>query len=286
MFGYVKPLRYELKLRELDEFRGFYCGVCTSMQKIKYISKFFLTYDAVFLALVISGLKGKNYKYNKKFCIETLKKVRYFSGSDIDFAAHRFLKLLEYKLIDDYEDDGNFVKFLLAKSIGKVNVSREFENQLIALLKELRDIEKNKIGSIEKASDIFGRTLELLVSDIEGIDETNMVVLKNMAYNLGKWIYVLDAFDDIKKDAKKNNYNPILLEYGFDSGDSIDTFVDRVRPNIRKTLYCILDDIVLSYNLLEIKSYKSITDNIVYQGLFNETERILMGNNRTCPKKV
>ncbi|MGB9795428.1 DUF5685 family protein [Fervidobacterium riparium] len=286
MFGYVKPLRYELKLRELDEFRGFYCGVCTSMQKMKYISKFFLTYDAVFLALVISGLKAKRYGYNKKFCIETLKRVKYFSGDDIDFAATRFLKLLEYKLIDDYEDDKNFVKLLLAKSIHRADDSNDFEHQLVGLLKELRDFEKNKVGNVERASDVFGRILQLLVSDIDGIDEMNMIVLKNMAYNLGKWIYVLDAFDDIKKDAKKNNYNPILLEHGFNSGDSIDAFVDRVRPNIRKTLYRILDDTVLSYNLLEIKSYKSITDNIVYQGLFNETERILMGNNRTCPKKV
>ncbi|MGQ9855627.1 MAG: DUF5685 family protein [Fervidobacterium sp.] len=282
MFGYIKPLRYELKLRELDEFRGFYCGVCTSMQKIKYISKFFLTYDAVFLALVISGLKGKNYKYNKKFCVETLKKVRYFSGSDIDFAAHRFLKLLEYKLIDDYEDDGNFVKLLLAKSIGKVNVSREFESQLVALLKELRDIEKNKIGSTEKASDVFGRILELLVSDIDGIDETNMVVLKNMAYNLGKWIYVLDAFDDIEKDAKKNRYNPILLEYGFNDGEDIKDFADKVRPDIRNLLYTFIEDVIAAYNLLEVRTYKGLADNIVYYGIFNETERVLNKMDRKC----
>lgn len=29
-----------------------------------------------------------------------------------------------------------------------------------------------------------------------------------MGYNLGRWIYLMDAADDLEEDREKNNYNP------------------------------------------------------------------------------
>ena len=36
-----------------------------------------------------------------------------------------------------------------------------------------------------------------------------------MGYNLGKWIYILDAYDDIEEVINRKTYNPIIYQYKY-----------------------------------------------------------------------
>ena len=50
VFGYVKPVKAELLMKEYDFYRATYCGICRAMKKHTGIfSNATLTYDSVFL---------------------------------------------------------------------------------------------------------------------------------------------------------------------------------------------------------------------------------------------
>jgi len=284
MFGYVKPVKSELKLRELSEFKAFYCGVCTSLQSARYLAKFFLSYDSIFFALLLTSLKGRTLSYRKRFCEIGFRKVAYFESDDISLAATNFILLLKYKLLDDVKDERNFVRLVLLSILKNfVGENPHLEEQLIGLLAELGILERYQVPSIDQPASIFGEIVAIFFHNLEDISPEQKVVLVNLAKHVGRWIYVLDAFDDLEKDAQKRNYNPFLLQFKYDESTDIRQFIDNIRPQVREYLFKILDDVILAYNLLELKTYKGILDNIVYLGLFEETERILNGK-KTCRK--
>ena len=60
MFGYVEPDKPELKIREFEVFRGYYCGVCKSIGKrFGQVPRISLNYDLAFLAVLLDSTQGK-----------------------------------------------------------------------------------------------------------------------------------------------------------------------------------------------------------------------------------
>ena len=55
MFGYVRPVREELKCRDFDLYKATYCGLCGAMRRrYGWLAPMFLNYDFTFLALLLS----------------------------------------------------------------------------------------------------------------------------------------------------------------------------------------------------------------------------------------
>ena len=54
MFGYVRPVREELKCKDFDLYRATYCGLCRELRR-KYglLAPMFLNFDFTFLALLL-----------------------------------------------------------------------------------------------------------------------------------------------------------------------------------------------------------------------------------------
>ena len=58
MFGYVRPNRDELKVRELRDYEALYCGLCHALgRRHGFFARFFLNYDFTFLAMLLDGSK-------------------------------------------------------------------------------------------------------------------------------------------------------------------------------------------------------------------------------------
>ena len=86
-------------------------------------------------------------------------------------------------------------------------------------------------------------------------------VLSEFGYYLGRWIYLIDACDDIKKDIENNNFNP--LKNTFASFNDIDKF----NAYCNQVLNLTLSRALSAYNLLHIEYFKPILDNIMKLGL-------------------
>lgn len=269
------PLKGELKVREFDVFKGYYCGVCTALGKINYPTKYILNYDMTFLALFLSSINYETDKPKRRFCGYKFNRVNYFENEYIEYAAYMNIVLANRKLIDDYNDDKNYLSLMLSK-IFNVKNKKDFKekiNRIDENLLEMSKLEKENSSDIDRLSHLFGEITKETFDILEG---NTGEVLKYLGYNLGRWIYVIDALDDLEGDIKNNKYNPLKYAFEF-KGDKIKDFKDRIIDNIRFMLYSYLENITKAYELIDIKKNKGILDNIIYLSLADKTERILKG---------
>ena len=105
-------------------------------------------------------------------------------------------------------------------------------------------------------------------------DQKYKFVLERMGYCLGKWVYLCDVADDLKKDIKKGNFNPLTKELP-KGADPIKFAEQRLTPIMNN---CFIECSTYS-ELLEIKKYKPILDNILYEGLKQRQKQIFLKEN-------
>lgn len=275
MFGYVKPLKEEMKFREFEVFRAYYCGLCKEIGRKSYISKLTLTYDMAFLSFLLSSIYIDKESTNRKFCLYRFNKVNVLSNKYIEYAADMNIILSNRKLIDNYKDDKNYFALVFSKVINTKRILPESEEKIHTIdeyLKNTFNLEDIKTGSLDEISHDFAKICEKIFN-IYG----NSPALKVLGYNIGKWIYILDAFDDIDKDVKENSYNPLIYRFDYQSGEDVEKFKERIKDNIEFTLIRCLREASNAYELIDFKKNKDILDNIIYLGLERQTTKVLKG---------
>lgn len=102
--------------------------------------------------------------------------------------------------------------------------------------------------------------------------------VKQIGYHMGKWIYLIDAVDDIEDNIKTGSYNPLLYRFGYDaSKESPTEFRNRIEDDLRFNLFHYLAVTCNCIASLDIKKNQGIIDNIIYFGLNRKTEEIITG---------
>lgn len=273
MLGYVTIYKSEMKVREYEMYQGYYCGICKSIGK-RYgqIPRMTLSYDAVFLALIIASLNESRDTVKQEHCItHHIKKNPVVYGNDaVDYAADMMVILAYHKLLDDWKDDRDIKAFggktLLHGAYRKLKGKYpESCSHIEASLEKLSLLEKEKSGSLDSVSEAFADIMEILFTGFDG-DTREKRALKEVGRNLGKWIYVIDAFDDLEKDKKDGAYNPLIYRRNEALG-------------VEDLLYEYLAATANAYDLLSIQKNKGILDNIIFMGLRSRTDAIARKGN-------
>ena len=102
-------------------------------------------------------------------------------------------------------------------------------------------------------------------------------LLARAGYHLGKWIYMIDAVDDIDENIESGTYNPLLFRFGFDAAnETADGFRARIEPDLRFNLYHYLAMLSRCTDSLDIRKNAGIIENVIYFGLNRKTEEIIM----------
>ena len=283
LFGYVIPYKNELKVREYDIFKSYYCGLCKTLGKdFNQTVRFGLNYDLTFLAVLLSSIDSNRDTFKREGCIANpfKKKMIMNTNHGLAYTSNISVMLIYFKLMDDWRDDKSLLSLLstCAFLFPVRKAKRLYPEKYDAIkvyLQKLTELEKAKCNKIDESADMFAKLMEEIASAPFITDETTDRVLRWLGYNLGRWIYVLDAFNDIEEDIKKKNYNPILLQYDYNENESIEDFRQRVKEPIEFSLTFTLDNMAKSYELLDIKHNKGILDNIIYMGTRFKMEQIL-----------
>lgn len=292
MFGYIRPSVRELKIKEFELFRGYYCGLCKSMgRSFGVLSRLALNYDAVFLGLLLASVHNETPVLKRESCIANPLKRKWIvkESMSIDFAADINVLLTYYKLKDDIRDEGGLFPTLIKLIFHKGYKSAALRNKSIdgiisSSVSSQLDLEKNGCSSIDEAAEPFANMMmQLLAAGYIGEDKSVPRILGWIGYNLGKWIYIIDAFDDIERDIRSGSYNPLLRQYKYKDQD-VKSFKASIAEDVRINLLQALSQSTCSLELLSMKN-KSIINNIMYEGLYEKTERILNGitsEKRSC----
>ena len=294
LFGYIMPEKPELKIKEFDIYRAYYCGVCKTIgKKHGQLQRMTLTYDAAFLAMLLCSILKIDTKLTRERCIVHPFKKRFVTRNEIIEYSSDINIILAYNNIKDkWEDDGSKAALAgmaaLRRTYGKLSVVYSEKCAIIEQrLKELAQLEKAQCNSIDEAAEPFAKLMEEIL-DYEKLDDQTRQIVRWLGYNLGKWIYLLDAFDDLEDDLKKSSYNPYLLHFKFDSGsEDILSFKGRIKSQVEFTLLYCLKEASKAFELLNTKENKGILENIIYIGMLSKTDKILCQRScGNCEKSV
>ena len=223
MFGYVVINKPELKFREFDEYRGFYCGLCHSLkQRYGIIGQLTLNYDLTFLAIVLTALyEEKTIKVNRRCIIHPLHKMVQYENKYIDYCADMTILLSYYKCLDDISDERSFSATMESKLLKNAfaRVSEKYPDKKEFVEKQLllnQKLEEENCHDIDSLANLTGKIMACLFNYQD--DEWSKY-LKDMGFYLGKFIYLMDAYEDVEKDVRNKQFNIFKDKYQSDSFD-------------------------------------------------------------------
>lgn len=274
MFGYVRIYKPELKMREFEQYQGVYCSLCKRLGK-RYgvMSRMTLSYDSTFLALFRMALSPDCVGFRKGRCtFNPLKKRMCCESAHVDFAADTAALLVYHKLRDNVADKHFFsglparLMLLFASAARKKAARRypELDAHITACMEKQAALEKAGTASIDAAAEPSAELLARLAAE-GASDEREMRILERFGYCLGRWIYLVDAVDDLEDDLRKGGYNPYILSRGLQPGN--DEAVRETRVYSELTLNACLAECIAAYNLLEIRRFDGILRNILEWGM-------------------
>ncbi|NJD03709.1 MAG: hypothetical protein FIA99_14190 [Ruminiclostridium sp.] len=283
MFGYILPEKPEMKIKEYELFRAYYCGVCKALgSRSGQLKRFLLNYDSAFLAVLLTAVAGEIPVIKRETCVAhpIVKRHVVKRTGIIDYASDFNVLLAYYNLEDDRQDEGSAISLagtvLLRRTFKKLKKIYSEKCDIIeSRLRELNKLENDRCASMDMAAEPFAKLMEE-VTAYEPLcrEKKTCDILRWIGYNLGKWIYILDAYDDIEDDIKQKSYNPLVSQFGYEDGAAAG-FKKRIRDRVEFTLTYSLDQIAKAFELLEVKNNAGILENIIYMGMLRKTEKIL-----------
>lgn len=316
MLGYVTCEKAELKVREYELYSAYYCGVCKSIgARYGQLARTVLSYDSVFLSMLLDGVSGKAPGVEEGSCLlHPVKGKNIASSKGIDFAADVMLILAWFNYLDDQNDKdtvsekggaGEIAKATALKVAGRSlkkaygDIEPKYPGlceEIAGQLDELSALEKEKCTSLDEAAEPFANIMvkifeagfghmadpaldqdQAAEADMQ-VKDADLKVAGSMGYHLGKWIYLMDAWEDLEKDIASGAYNPLIYRFGFMQDSETETaegFRDRIRESVEFNLMTYLSMIGSAVDLLELKGNKGIIENIVFMGLLRRTEDAL-----------
>ncbi len=264
MFGYVIVNKPELKMKEFDRYQAFYCGLCHSLKaKFGIRGQLSLNYDLTFAAVLLSALYEPEEKENKFRCIaHPLEQRGMISNEMVDYAADMDLILTWYKCKDDWQDNKKVGKGIYAAQIKKncKKLELQYEEKaanIMAYLDVQNKLEADRCEDIDKLSGTFGKILAEVLTVKPDVWEKE---LYRMGFYLGKFIYILDAYDDLEEDKKKGGFNPFLQkaeEDGFEDW-------------LHELLIMAAAEMAKSFEVLPVVQDAQLLRNIIYAGIWTK----------------
>ena len=270
MFGYVTIYEPELKVKDLKKYKAYYCGLCRMLkEKYGFMGQMTRTYDMTFAVILLSSLYENASEAERHRCkVHPIKKQMMLRNEITDYAAAMNVLLAYYHMEDDWQDDRK-VTSLMTKSMihGKVRRTiEEYPRQSRAIrsaLEELSSCEKEECTDIDRTAGCFGRLMEELFVYREDIWERN---LRKMGFFLGKFIYIMDAYEDLPEDLKKGRYNPLRDMYGKDDYEG----------RMKQILCMMIAESTAEFERLPCLLDVDILRNILYDGVWNRYNKIQM----------
>ena len=222
MFGYVTVNPEVLTQPQRDRFQAFYCGLCRCLRREHGLKgQLTLSFDMTFLLLALSSLYEPEESCGEDRCAPHPRKKHAWVENEFTlYAADMNIALAYHKLMDDWADERNLVRRAgaetLRRSYRRVEARRGEKCAAIERgVRELSAIEKRREMDVDAPANCFGRLLgELFVYHHDQWEPA----LREMGEYLGRFIYVMDAYDDLAADEKRGAYNPLapLKRDGFE----------------------------------------------------------------------
>lgn len=283
MFGYVRPPVGELTQEETDRFRRMYCGLCHTLgRRYGAAARLILNYDFTYLAILLSD-REEGPEGSRRCAVHPVQKRPFLEETPaMALAADESVILAYWQLRDGVEDHDwlHGLKYrglsaLLEPAYRKAAALRpDFDGAVRRQLSLLRELEEERCSSIDRAADAFAALLAGAAREVD--DPIRRRVLEQLLYHLGRWVYLVDAADDLKEDAGTGGYNPVALRFELRDG----TWPPEARREFAATLDHSIHMIATAFELWDFGVWRPILETTFYTGLFQTGRAVLDGTYR------
>ena len=279
MFGYIMINKPEIKYKDYDLYRSFYCGLCRELkEKFGLAGQLSLSYDLTFVILLLNGLyETPAHKGTTRCIFHPLCKHVVRRNEITEYAADMNILLTYYKCLDDWKDEKKYLRFCYARILEGKNKKRkafyrEKAEKIAAYLEELSALEKAGEKDLDRMSGCFGRIMEEIL--VYRADEWESS-LRRIGFFLGKFIYLMDAYEDVEEDLKNGCYNPFSENY----------IIQGFEEQVRQILILMMSETCREFEKLPIIEYADILRNILYSGVWCRFEMISAKRKEAQEKK-
>ncbi len=263
MFGYIVIGKPELKFKEYDIYRGYYCGLCRSLKKqFSQSARLSLNYDLTFLGLMLSSLyEPETTTHLERCALHPLKKQIKYENECIDYASQMSIVLSYLKCEDDWLDEKKISRRLYGQLLKNDynQIKREMPDkieQIEVALQKMQALEKKEQPNLDALVNLFGQVMGLVFSYRQDEWQSDLYTFGEA---LGKFIYLLDAYDDLEKDIEAKRFNPLIER--------------SKQPEFEENCHHLLEMMIAKaseiFEYLPIVENADIIRNILYNGVWS-----------------
>ena len=280
MFGYIIINKQEMKFKEFDLYQSYYCGFCQELkEQYGRRGQLTLSYDMTFVILLLTSLYEPETQLDRCRCVaHPFEKHPTRRNEFTEYAADMNLLLSYYKCLDDWQDERKVNKKLMADSLrGRCRrIAEKYPHKaevMEDMFHKIQECEEKKETDIDEVSGYFGEIMSEILAWRQ--DEWEQE-LRRMGFFLGKFIYLMDAYEDLEKDHKKGSYNPF-----FQWEEKPD-----FEENSGKILNMMMAECSKSFERLPIVDNTEILRNILYSGVWCRYEMVRNKRKQEAEKNI
>ncbi|MBR5287609.1 MAG: hypothetical protein IKU34_03335 [Clostridia bacterium] len=267
MLGVMTVRQSELRFREFDRYRGVYCGLCRAIGgRCGAACRMALSFEMTFMAMLLTSLYEPETAQNMRRCpLHPVKKRLMLANEAIDYCADISALTAYYDLRDGWEDEKK-VGHLAASGLLKAAAQRAGEMRpaqkeaILAYVEKLHAVEEANEQNLDTAANLTGEMLAELFVMKKDVYERD---LRELGFYLGKFIYLCDCYEDVERDIKKNNYNPLIARSG----------EENFAVQCEEMLSLIMSQAARAFERLPLIEDAEIMRNILYSGIWMRFEQ-------------
>lgn len=260
MFGYIVPALDQLPKDRQKCYRAYYCGLCHCLkERYGQLARMTLSYDMTFLYILLSSLYEPETKTISERCLpHAIQSHTAFLNEIADYCCDMNVILSYYKLCDDWKDERHY----------RAKAGIEL---LFSAYETARQKHEDVCGQIERALESIGKMEKGAICDPDfGANQTGAMLGRIYCYKndfwketlykigsgIGRFIYIMDAYDDAEKDKKQGLFNPLSELRKTDNYETV----------VKDALSFMMAEATVAFEELPIVRNADILRNILYAG--------------------
>ena len=266
MFGYIVPAMGGLAEDRQKRYRACYCGLCLALQERHgNLGRLTLSNDMTFLFILLTSLYEPEEKTGEKRCVlHPLRPRPYVQNDFSDYCADMNIALAYHKGLDDWKDDRSLAGRTQAKLLTKAyqRVEALYPEKCAAIeacLGAIGCMEAENSTLPDGPANLTARMLGMIFRYRE--DEW-ADTLWEVGQALGRFIYLMDAYDDLAADLRRGRYNP-LKEYA--GQEDYEEFC-------KDSLTLLVAEATEAFETLPLVQDMDILRNVLYSGVWARYE--------------
>lgn len=272
LFGYIRPVEANLRVSELDCYKGVYCGMCRKLSSdFGPLARFTLSYDFTFAAMLFAAVNDDGVSFVPARCpYQPVRKQPHLSDCEaLSFCSDVAMIMLDFKCVDNIEDDSSaarakwrMARLLTAPAAKRAGLRRPKAMEIVSsAMERQRAVENSASPTLDEccypSAAALGELFALMSEDAK-----KQRILNRLGAMLGRFVYLCDAVDDLEEDRKRGGFNP-LFQYS--------------PERFSELLSVTINEVCKAYCLLEPRVFQPILDNIIFEGLIDRAVRLCAG---------